>query len=214
MTAPRKRFRHAPLLALGLVVLLAGGGMFLLVRSFLHSTPAPTKPVVQEIRLIRPPPPPPETPPPPPQEKEVEVKAPDPPPDQTPSNEPPPQQLGLDAEGGAGGDAFGLLGNKGGRDLMASGGSALAYYSGQVKNQILDELQKETELRAGAGGFRAELHLWVRSDGTVERVTLAHSTGDPARDRAIERALSRITKVQPPPPDTPQPIKFGIVNRA
>jgi protein TonB len=213
VTARPQRFRHAPLLALLAVVLIAGGGLFLLVRSFLHSTPAPTKKVVQEIHVIRPPPPPPEAPPPPPQEKEVEVKAPDPPPDQTPSNEPPPQQLGLDAEGGAGGDAFGLLGNKGGRDLLASGGSAYVYYAGLVKNQILEELQQEQEMRAGA--FSADVRIWVRSDGTVERANLAHSTGDRDRDRAIERVLSRLTRLsQPPPADMPQPMSFRIVNRA
>lgn len=213
MSARRQRFRHAPLLALITVVLIAGGGLFLLVRSFLHSTPAPTKPVVQEIRLIRPPPPPPETPPPPPEEKEVEVKTPDPPPDPTPSNEPPPQQLGLDAEGGAGSDAFGLLGNKGGRDLLATGGSAYVFYAGLVKNEILEELQQERALRSGA--FSADVRVWVRGDGTIERAHLAHSTGDHERDQAIERVLSHLGRLsQAPPPEMPQPMSFRIVNRA
>src|SRR5262245_757872 len=113
-----------------LPVLLIGGGIaalgfcsVLLVRSFLAGeAPAPKK-LVQEIKVIRPPPPeelPP--PPPPPPEEEVDLNEPEPQPDPVASNEPPPGNLGLDAEGSAGSDGFGLMGRKGGRDLLGSGG--------------------------------------------------------------------------------------------
>src|SRR5215472_10490179 len=119
-----------------------------MIRSFLKSNPGPPQKLVQEVHLIRPPPPPPDLPPPPPPPPDEKVDVPDPleKPDPTPSNEPPPgEQLGLDAEGSAGGDAFGLLGNKGGRDLIGTGGSAFAWYAGLLKNEILDTLGAEKQ---------------------------------------------------------------------
>lgn len=216
MNDQAQKFRFLPLIALAVVVLLAGGGVYWMVRGFLDSAPPPTKKVVQEIHVIRPPPPPPETPPPPPPppEEKVDVHEPDPEPDPTPSNDPPPsEQLGLDAEGGAGGDAFGLVGHKGGRDLLASGGSAYLWYAGILKNEILDRLQQDKDVRKGS--YSVDVKLWVRPDGSVERVRLTQSTGDRQRDQAIEAALSRMTRIsQAPPADMPQPISLRIVSRA
>ncbi len=216
MNDQAQKFRFLPLIALAVVVLLAGGGVYWMVRGFLDSAPPPTKKVVQEIHVIRPPPPPPETPPPPPPppEEKVDVHEPDPEPDPTPSNDPPPsEQLGLDAEGGAGGDAFGLVGHKGGRDLLASGGSAYLWYAGILKNEILDRLQQDKDVRKGS--YSVDVKLWVRPDGSVERVRLTQSTGDRQRDQAIEAALSRMTRIsQAPPSDMPQPISLRIVSRA
>src|ERR1700722_13074285 len=125
----------------GVVVVLVFVGGVLFIRSFLGGAKGGQQPkVVQEVHLIRPPPPPPPEekppPPPPPEEKVITPQA-QPKPDPTPDNHPPPSQnLGLDAEGGAGGDAFGLVGNKGGRDLLGSGGSAGAWDSGVLKNAV------------------------------------------------------------------------------
>src|SRR5579862_3247431 len=167
--APRRK--HLPLIIACLTVSGVGGGAFALIRSFINSAPAPTKQVVQEIHIIRPPPPPPDQPPPPPPPEEEKVNIPDPQqePDPTPSNEPPPSdQLGLDAEGTAGSDEFGLAGHKGGRDLLGTGGSAFAWYGGLIKNEILDRLGSEPKVRKGA--YSAIVQVWVRSDGTIERV--------------------------------------------
>src|SRR5262249_42865139 len=157
--------------------------------------PPPAKKVVQEIRVIRPPPPPPETPPPPPPpEEKVDLKQPEPEPDPTPSNEPPPsEQLGLDADGSAGSDGFGLAARKGGRDLLAVGGSAFTWYAGLLKSEIQDRLQDEQ--RARSGSYSVPVRAWVREDGTVERIELADSTGDRARDEAIRKALAKISRL-------------------
>jgi TonB family protein len=57
--------------------------------------------------------------------------------------------------------------------------------------------------------------VWVRPDGTIERIALAQSSGDKERDRAIEAALSRISRIsQAPPADMPQPVSMQIVSRA
>jgi TonB family protein len=208
----KKRF--LPIVLGGLAVMSLGVGAIALMRNFLHSTPAAPKQQIQEVHLIRPPPPPPDLPPPPPPpEEKVDIPDPQDKPDPTPSNEPPPgEQLGLDAEGSAGGDEFGLAARKGGRDLLASGGSAYTWYSGLLKNEILDQLNSEK--RAHQGDYSVVVRVWVRSDGTIDRVRLTQSSGNRERDQAIEAALSRITRLsQPPPPDMPEPISLRIVSR-
>jgi periplasmic protein TonB len=210
-----RKFRFVPVL-FAIVVSILGVGAVSYVRGLISGGVAPTKKVVQEIHVIRPPPPPPDQPPPPPPPPEEKVDVPDPQnkPDPTPSNEPPPSaQLGLDAEGTAGGDAFGLFGNKGGRDLVGGGGgNAYSWYAGLLKNEILDSL--ETESGARSGGYTVVVRVWVRPDGTIDHVRIAQSSGDRERDRVIETALSRITRLsQAPPADMPEPISLRIVSR-
>lgn len=214
MNGRAQKYRWLPLLALGLVVLLAGGGLFWLIKSFIDSTPVAPKKVVQEIHVIRPPPPP-ETPPPPPPppEEKVDVNEPEPEPEPTPSNDPPPsEQLGLDTEGTGAGDSFGLVGNKGGRDLLASSGSAFTWYGGLIKSEILNRLEDDKRLRAAS--YSVLVRVWVKSDGTVEQVRVGQSSGDKDRDRMIEEALRSLHRLsQAPPADMPQPISLRIVSR-
>jgi protein TonB len=186
------------------------------LRSYLAGAPPQTKKVAQDIQVIRPPPPPPNTPPPPPPPPKEDVDVPDPQqqPDPTPSNDPPPgDQLGVDADGTGAGDGFGLVGRKGGRDLLAAGsGSAFSWYAGLIKTEILDRLGDEQKVRTGS--YSVMVRIWVRTDGTVERTKLMSSTGNSERDHAIETALGRMTRLsQAPPPNMPQPISLRIVSR-
>ncbi|MEJ1964406.1 MAG: TonB family protein [Gammaproteobacteria bacterium] len=211
-----QKYRFLPLIAMSAVVLVVGLGLFWLVRHFIASAPPPTKKVVQEIRVIRPPPPPPDQPPPPPPppEEKVDLHEPESEPDPVASNEPPPgEQLGLDADGSAGSDGFGLAARKGGRDLLASGGSAFTWYAGLLKSEILGQLQDEKSVRSGS--YSVTVRVWVKADGSIERIRLAQSSGNRERDKAIEEALTRISRVsQAPPADMPQPISLRIVSRA
>jgi periplasmic protein TonB len=213
--ASKRKFRHFPVILFGILASILGVVAVSYMRGLLSGGAPPTKKVVQEIHVIRPPPPPdtPPPPPPPPEEK-VDVSEPQDKPDPTPSNEPPPSEhLGLDAEGGAGGDEFGLVGNKGGRDLVGGGGgNAYTWYAGLLKSEILDSLQTETSVRAG--GYTVIVRVWVRADGTIDHVKIAQSSGDRQRDQMIEAALSRITRLsQAPPADMPEPISLRIVSR-
>jgi periplasmic protein TonB len=213
VTTQAQKYRFLPLAVLAVVVLCAAIGVYLLVRSFLNAAPPPTKKVVQEIHVIRPPPPPPdEPPPPPPPEEKVDVHEPDPEPDPTPSNEPPQsEQLGLDAEGGAGGDAFGLVGNKGGRDLLASGGNAFAWYGGLAKNEIASQLQ--AALGNVKGGCSVKIQVWIKEDGSVQ-ARATSTSGDQACSKALESHLTGLTRIsQAPPRDMPQPIQMRIDRR-
>lgn len=208
-----KSRRHLPLIIVGCSVTLVGAGAFALVRSFVSNPTAPPKLVVQQIQLIRPPPPPPpppETPPPP--EEKVSITDPQKP-DPTPSKDPPPSQnLGLDTDGGAGSDAFGLVGNKGGRDITATGGSAFAWYAGLLKDEILNQLNDDKNVRTG--NYRVTVRAWVREDGTVDRMEIIEGSGDTARDRAIETDLGRVKSVpQARPSGMPNVISFEVVAR-
>lgn len=214
MSQPAAR-RHLPVLvAVIAIVLIVAGGVWWL-RGFLGEEVQAPKQVVQEVRIVRPPPPPEtEPPPPPPPEEDVDLPEPESTPEPVESNEPPPgEQLGVDAQGSGTGDGFGLVGRPGGRDLLATGGSVFAWYSGIVKDVILDRLGDDPQVRAGS--YSVAVRIWVRHDGQVERAALVGSSGDPDRDRAIERALAQLSRLpQPPPANMPQPINLRIVSRA
>lgn len=213
MSKQAQKYRFLPLLVLLVVALSAGTGLFLLIRGFLSGKPPQTKQVVQEIHVIRPPPPPPEQPPPPPPppDEKVDVHEPDPEPDPTPSNEPPPsEQLGLDAEGGAGSDAFGLVGNKGGRDLLSSGGSAFNWYAGLAKNEINEQLQGA--MAGIRGSCSIIILLSVGADGSV-RAHLTRSSGDHTCVKAAESKLAGLSPISQAPPANMPPIAMRIDRR-
>ena len=216
MNGRAQKYRFLPMIVMGAVVVFVGLGLFWLVKNFLAGTPPATKKVVQEIHVIRPPPPPPDQPPPPPPppEEKVDLHEPEPEPDPVASNDPPPgEQLGLDADGSAGSDGFGLAARKGGRDLLASGGSAYTWYAGLLKTEILGKLQDEKSVRSGS--YTVLVRVWVKADGSIEKIRLTQSSGSRERDKAIEDALTRIDRVsQAPPADMPQPISLRIVSRA
>lgn len=205
--------RHIPKIVGTLVVAGTGALLISVVRDFLD-TPPPPKNGVQQITLLTPPPPPPpqETPPEPEVEEEVKIEEAEPM-DELPeeaSDEPPPgADLGVDAEGGAGGDGFGLIGRKGGRGLLAGSGDPFAYYGSQVSRRIEDALLAVDELRRR--GYSVELEVWVDSDGRVRRVQLARSTGSSATDALMNDAILRAQSVaQAPPPGMPQPIRLRV----
>jgi periplasmic protein TonB len=207
--------RNLPIVAGGLVLAIGAVVAFALIRNLVNSKPPPPKQVVQEIQLIRPPPPPPDVPPPPPPPPEEKIDIPNPQqqPDPTPSNQPPPSaNLGLDTEGGAGGDAFGLVGNRGGRDITATGGSAFVWYANQLKDAILNELSEDKHVRAG--NYRVAVRAWVNEDGSVRRMEIVRGSGDAGRDQAIELDLQRVKRLpQARPTGMPDVINFEVVAR-
>ena len=211
-TSPKKKGNLSVIVTVCSVAVL-GVLAVLFIRHIVTGSVPQQKKVVQEVHLIRPPPPPPDEPPPPPPPPEEKVNIPDPqdkPEQPEPSNDPPPSEnLGLDAEGGAGGDAFGLVGNKGGRDLVGSGpgGSVYQWYAGLLKNEILDQLGANKKVRSGS--FKTNIKVWLRRDGSIERVNVT-SSGDKARDTEIEAEVMRIRLSQPPPADWPNPTTLNI----
>ena len=210
----RRWLRSAPLLIAILLTTTLGSAAVYYIKQFIASPPPVPKKVVQTVQLIRPPPPPPqiEKPPEPPKVDEEKIPEPEQPTPDAPSDQPPGDQLGLDAEGGAGTDAFGLVGKKGGRDLLATGGDRFAWYGTALKDDLLSFLSEHPDIRQRA--YSVNVRLWLDGKGAVTRVALSSSTGDRDLDRELQTLLGSMEKVaQAPPADMPQPVQIRIVSR-
>jgi periplasmic protein TonB len=212
---PRSKVtRYAPLLAGLFITTSVGSAAVYFLKQMMATPPPQTRRVIQEVKLIRPPPPPPEVEQPPPPEVKEDVPLPEPEqaPD-TPSDEPPPGEvLSLDAAGVAGGDAFGLGANRGGRSLLGSGGDRYAWYAGQLKEDLISFLSEHRDIRSRA--YSVNVRLWLDGQGAVTRVDLAGSTGDKDLDKQLRDLLASIDRVgEAPPNDMPQPVKIRIVSR-
>ena len=195
------------------VIALLGFGL----KELLGSGGPAKKRTVHTISLLKPPPPP---PPPKPQEKQPEpemkkeeVKIDQPKPD-APNEDDAPEgkQLGVDAEGGAGSDGFGLVGNKGGRDLLAGGKAGFAFYTNQLQRHLQDELAKNRKLKRI--DYRVTVRVWLSKSGSVQRVDLGGSSGDAEIDETLRTALAAAPALRDAPPENmPQPIRIRIINR-
>lgn len=179
--------------------------------------PVSTKKQVQQITVLQPPPPPPPPPPeqkpPEPEIKEEKIEQPEEPePEPEQAEEPPPgDNLGIDGEGGAGSDSFGLVGKKGGHGLIGGGGNAIVYYGQQIQRQLADALQRNLSDKARSQKFSAIASVWIAADGRVTRAELSGSSGQADVDDALKSALAgmRLT-LKAPPENMPQPLKIRI----
>lgn len=205
---------------IGVVVgLLVTGYVVKTIVDFIDQKPAKSEKKIQPITLLKPPPPPPPPPkvekPPEPEIKE-KIKEPDPEPEPEPEAKPdeaPAKDLGLDAEGAAGSDGFGLAARKGGTGLFGgAGGNPYAWYGGLIKNGLLELLNDHEELRRK--GYTAIVKVWLKSDGSVDRVELSKGSNDDEIDAIITRSLGKYRGVsEPPPPGMEQPVKLKISSR-
>jgi len=214
--------RRLPVLlgiAFSLLIVL---GVWFLKDNF-HKPPQ-TKKVVQQITMIQPPPPPPPPPeikPPEPEIKEEKIeepipdKEPEPAPEE--ANEPPAAELGLDANGTAGSDGFGLAARKGGRSILGgTPGSSILWYGGQIKRQVEDNLQNLlTDTAAMKTGYSVIVNVWVGPDGRITRGELAAGSGKADVDQAIRAALPKLRASigKAPPDNMPQPVKIRLTSR-
>ncbi|MGE0486286.1 MAG: TonB C-terminal domain-containing protein [Gammaproteobacteria bacterium] len=218
MARDRGLKRHLPV-AGGLAMIgVVGYGLWTFVQNS-GGVQAPVVPEVQQISIVVPPPPPPpppplEEPPPEPEVQEVDVPEPEPEPmdDVAEADEAPPgEELGLDAEGVAGADGFGLKAKKGGRGLL--GGDPHKWYAGLVQRDLQSALSNIDAIRQGR--YTIVLEIWVAPDGTIENSELVRGSGDAGIDSALTAALDggmRMSKS--PPDDLPQPIRLRISSRS
>jgi protein TonB len=214
----KKHFRvYIPRIIGGLVAAVAVFFIVKLIWGFINEKPTKNEKKIQPITILKPPPPP---PPPPkvekPPEPEVKEKIEEPEPEQeplpdTPPDEAPARDLGLDAEGTAGSDAFGLAARKGGTGLFG-GGDPFVHYGNRVKNELMQLLSSHDELRRK--GFSCVVKIWLKSDGTVDHYELAKGSNDVEIDGILSRLLDKFQRVaEPPPPGLQQPIKLKISSR-
>jgi TonB family protein len=138
------------------------------------------------------------------------------------ANAPADNSLGVDEEGGAGGDSFGLAAKRGGRDIILLGTQKedkaaaparadFSFYTGVLQHQLQGELNKQDKIRHG--NYRVELKLWIAHDGEIERFQLVDSTGSAEMDQAIQLAMADLPPLREPPPDMPQPVHIRLTSR-
>ena len=206
---------YLPVIGIALGVIALVGAVVWLIVSNMGDSAKPTRKLIQQVQIIRPPPPPETPPPPPPEPEKVEVQEPEQPEPEVADAEQPPagDQLGLDAEGVAGGDGFGLLGRKGGRDLLGSGGSDQYNWFGQIiKKDLIDKLAEIRDIRRDR--YSIDVHIWLAPDGRIQRFKMITSTGDKELDRDLVKALESLDRVSDvPPAGLPQPVRLRIVSR-
>lgn len=214
MDRRQRLLQRVPAIAGALLMLAVLAALVLSIHRYVSHKDEKAARKVQIVQVIRPPPPPPQEdrPPPPPEKTDTPVPKdePEPSPDEAPA---PTEQLGLDAEGSAGGDAFGLLGRKGGRDIAGSGGAIFAWYTGRLKDQVLERLSDDARIRSRK--FSVAVKVWIEPDGRIREARLASSTGSRDLDGAIEAALGHLSRIsEPPPVEMPQPVSLRIVSRS
>jgi periplasmic protein TonB len=200
------------------VAMIAGG----VAVKMLVSQEIKVKKNVQQVTLVKMPPPPKKYEKSPEIEKKEEVKKdeqvnvpqqqPDKPDDQPPAGE----QLGVDAEGGAGGDSFGLVGNKGGRALIAGGSGGMDLlrkyqgYTSNLQSEISRELMKKGKI--SSGGREALVKIVLDDRGYILSHVVYGSSGSKQVDNAIDEVLDIMKKVSEPPPEgMPRIMRIKIV---
>jgi len=205
------------------VILCLVAALGFLFNSLLEGEGKKKKKAVQQVTLLKPPPPPPpkEEKPPEPEVRKEEIKEeiiePGPEPEDAPQDQPPPgPDLGVDAEGGAGSDAFGLVGKKGGAALVGSGGggsgsplSRFGFYARVVEKEITKRLNEAG--KTPSGQFSAVVNLVLDQSGNILSFDLANSSGNAQVDDLIRKAVE-LTKSfnQPIPEGMPTTMKVRI----
>ena len=204
-----------------MVIALLLTGIVFLVKVFLAPDSVRRKNQVA-VTLLKPPPPPEqkEKPPEPEQPKEQpkeNIIAPNETQqqnqDQNDDSPPPGADLGVDAEGGAGGDGFGLVGKKGGRAITLGGGggggggsrlSLLAkygWYTSKIQDEIKQLMRKRLDQNGGMpkGKYQATVHIVLDSQGAVLKYRIVGTSGNDKIDDAIKLSLPGMRVSQPPP---------------
>lgn len=195
-------------LIVGVVLLILAVLFAWFIRGMMGDKQVEQKKVIQQITLMAPPPPPPPPPEPEPEPEVVEEPM-DEPLDEAMPDEPmdnsAASDLGLDADGSAGGDSFGLVARKGGSGLLGGGSP----YAAEVQTAITDILSGNDDLRHM--GYHAVLKLWIDQHGRLQRYEIQQREGDPKVRQMLQNALAAIPAFENAPPlEMPQPIKLRI----
>ena len=207
--------------ALGLLAVAVMVAAVLVVMKFI-SAPAKKSTGIQQIAVLKQPPPPPpkppEKPPEPPKIKE-EVKIDQPKDDPKPADEKPADDkpssdkpLGVDAEGGAGSDGFGLAGNKGGRDYLTTGGGNGAYYTGLLQRHFFEALSRNRKMLKDE--FRVVVKVWLGDDGRVQKADIVSGSGNAQVDDMIQITLLEMNPIKDVPPSSMRPMQLRLSNRS
>ena len=211
-----------------IISLFLGGG-FLIHKTLKSGRTVSKKNAVQTVTLLKPPPPPVIKEKPPEPEIKPEEEKPDfgdvsddlqETADESQDDTPAGENLGLDAEGGAGSDGFGLVGKKGGRSLIGgSGGSGrgallrkYAWYYQLVEREIREKLNRILTQNGGlpSGNPKAVVELYLGDGGEVVRWSIASASGDKKMDEALATAIKGMKVSEAPPNEMPRGMKLMV----
>ena len=144
--------------------------------------------------------------------------------DDKPSAEGP---LGLDAQGGAGSDGFGLAGRKGGRDVTTLGAGTgkiggggdpaallrqFAPYTRLVEEDVNRLVRKRLEENGGIpkGKLETTAEIVVSNRGAVREYRIIRSSGNRSMDDAVKESLKYAKISQPLPEGCPKTMSIRI----
>ena len=220
-------------LLIAVFIILAGVGAYI-VKTVLSGTELKKKDTTTTVTLLKPPPPMiKEKPPEPEPIKEIpkreeiinqEVNK-----EQGPENDikdstPAGDNLGVDAEGTAGSDSFGLVGKRGGRSLIAGGGpgigtgSLLTKFAGYTQIVTVELRKKVMKLLDEEGGipkgkFQAVVRVSIDTNGKVTDYRIIGSSGNNKMDDAVNRSLRTFRISEPPPDGMPRTMDIKIISQ-
>ncbi len=180
--------------------------LVLWVKNWSQSSVVTVHKKIQKITIIAPPPPPPPPPEETPPEPDIEEEA-EQPEEEIAEEMPedvaaPAESLGVDSDGSAGGDSFGLIGRKGGRGLLD--GSPFSYYEGLMVSEIQTILAEIDTLKSQE--YEIRIKITIAFDGTVKSIKLIKSTGDKKRDKMLLSTLQAFNKFSQMPPAKMPPV--------
>ena len=213
----------------GVIISLFLGGGFLIHKTLKSGSATPKKNAIQTVTLLKPPPLPELKEKPPEPEVKNEEKKPDfgdvsenqqEVADNNQDDTPAGDNLGLDAEGGAGSDGFGLVGKKGGRSLIGgSGGNGraallrkYAWYYQLVEGEIREKVNRILTKNGGlpSGNPKAVVEIFLGDGGEVVRWSLANASGDKKMDEALATVIKGMKVSEAPPNEMPKGMKLMV----
>ena len=207
----------------GVLAALFLSGLAWFIFNAVNSGKSTRKPSVQQVAILRQPPPPkpPEKLPEPPKIKEeikIDAPKPEPTPDKPADPAPADKPLGLDADGSAGADGFGLAANKGGRDITTigsnsgGGGGSGRYFTGLLQRNFFEALARNR--KAPLDEFSVIVRVWIGDDGRVQRARIENGTGNVELDRLIEATLTEMSPLREVPPNNLRQVQLRLNRRA
>ena len=221
---------------IGLAFLMAIG---FLVKVVMTDSGPRQKQQISTVTLLKPPPDVKEKPPEPEVQKEIPkdtmvapAEMPQPQNQAQEQQDAPPAgaDLGVEGDGAAGSDGFGLSAKKrgSGRDITLGGGGGgsggmnrlalltkYGWYTSKVQEEIKKQMRKLLDQDGGVpkGKFQATIKIQLDAKGAVVKYQLVASSGNDKMDEALKSSLPGFKISQPPPDGMPSGMTVRIVSQ-
>lgn len=219
------------IVTLCVIFIFIGSGVFAIKAIMSNDRPHRQR-QIQMVKLLQPPPPPKvQERPPEPEikekqeiiQQEIEEVVQDENDDQSQDEPAAGNDLGVDADGTAGSDGFGLVGKKGGRSLIGGkiGGrdNNLMQKYAWFTNMLIDEIhQKVKEYLDRNGGIpdgnpKTIIRITLNEEGFISNYEISSESGNKKMDKAVKLALDEFKISQPPPDGMPKVLKLKIYSK-